>query len=88
MGLRLLIAFGIIVLLIGVWRGESSLTHSYHLRRSAETLRQHIDQLTIGNKRLAAEIDRLRNSPSYAQKILRDRYHLVEDDEDIVFFAD
>ena len=88
MGLRILLLFGVIVLLVGIWRGESSITHSYHLQRSAEILRQHIAQLTAGNKRLADEINKLRNSKSYAQKVLRDRYHLVDDDENIVFFAD
>lgn len=88
MGLRVLLLFGVIVLLVGVWRGENSITHSYHLQRSAEILRQHIAQLTAGNKRLADEINKLHNSKSYAQKVLRDRYHLVDDDENIVFFAD
>ena len=88
MELRIILLFGTVVLLVGIWRGENSIAHSYHLQRSAEALRQHIAQLTADNKQLADEIKKLRNSKSYARRVLRDRYHLVEDDENIIFFAD
>ena len=86
--MRLLLIFGIIVLLTGIWRGKSSMAHSFHLERNASILRQHITQLTQENQQLAQEILKLKNSKSYAKKVLRDKYHLVDTDENIVFFGD
>ena len=86
--LHLLLIFGIVVLGVGIMRGHSSLTHKYRLERSAAVLRQQLDQLQAENKTLADEINKIKNSPSYARKVLRDRYHLTENDENILFFAD
>lgn len=86
--LRLLLSFGIVVLGIGIVRGRSSLTHSYRLERSAAVLRQQLAQLEAENRALANEINKIKNSRSYARKVLRDRYHLTEHRENIVFFAD
>ena len=86
--LRLLLVFGIIVLGVGIVRGSSSLTHKYRLERSAAVLRQQLAQLEAENHTLANEISKIKNSRSYARKVLRDRYHLTEHGENIVFFAD
>ncbi len=86
--LRLLLIFGMVVLGVGIVRGRSSLTHKYRLERSAAVLRQQLDQLDAENRALADEINKIKNSRSYARKVLRDRYHLTEHDENIVFFAD
>ena len=86
--LHLLLIFGIVVLAVGIVRGRSSLTHKYRLERSAAVLRQQLDQLQAENKTLADEINKIKNSPSYARKVLRDRYHLTENNENILFFAD
>ena len=86
--LHLLLIFGIIVLAVGIVRGHSSLTHKYRLERSAAVLRQQLTQLQAENNTLADEINKIKNSPSYARKVLRDRYHLTENDENILFFAD
>ena len=86
--LHLLLIFGIVVLGVGIVRGHSSLTHKYRLERSAAVLRQQLDQLQAENKTLADEINKIKNSPSYARKVLRDRYHLTENNENILFFAD
>lgn len=86
--LRLLLLFGIAVLAVGIVRGRSSFTHNYHLERSAAVLRQQIVRLAAENAALEGEIRKIKNSGSYARKVLRDRYHLLENDENIVFFAD
>lgn len=86
--LRLLLIFGIVVLGVGIVRGHSSLRHKYRLERSAAVLRQQLDQLAAENKALSDEISKIKNSRSYARKVLRDRYHLTEHGENIVFFAD
>jgi len=86
--LRLLLIFGIVVFGIGIVRGRRSLTHNYRLERSAAVLRQQLAQLEAENRTLANEINKIKNSRSYARKVLRDRYHLTEHGENIVFFAD
>ena len=86
--LRLLLIFGIVVLGVGIVRGHSSLSHKYRLARSTAILQQQLAQLEAENRELADEISKIKNSRSYARKVLRDRYHLTERGENIVFFAD
>lgn len=88
LGLRLLILFGIVVLATGIVRGRSSISHSYHLERNANILRRQIAQLVAENVVLEAEITRMKESSSYARKVLRDKYHLLDNGENIMFFAD
>lgn len=86
--LRFLIIFGILVLVVGIIRGRSTVTRTYRLERSAEVLREQINQLVTENKKLSAEITKIENSKSYARKVLRDRYHFLDHNENIVFFAE
>lgn len=88
LGLRFLILFGIVVLATGIVRGRSSVTRSYHLERNADILRHQIAQLVAENKALDAEITKIKKSSSYARKVLRDKYHLLDNGENIMFFAD
>lgn len=84
----LLLLFGAVVLNIGLVRGESSLKDYFELRKSQETLSKTVNTLTQENLALDEEILRLKKSKSYAKKILRDKYHVTEPDENIIFFAD
>lgn len=86
--LRSLVVFAIVVLVIGIIRGRSTVTRTYQLERSAEILREQINQLTMENKKLSTEITKIENSKSYARKVLRDRYHFLDRNENIVFFAE
>ena len=86
--LRSLIIFGIVILMTGIMRGRSTMTRTYQLERSAERLREQINQLTTENKKLSTEITKIENSKSYARKVLRDRYHFLDNNENIVFFAE
>lgn len=86
--LRLLIIFGIVILMTGIIRGRSTVTRTYQLEHSAEILREQLDQLTTENKKLSTEITKIKNSKSYARKVLRDRYHFLDNNENIVFFAE
>ena len=86
--LRLLIVFGISVLIVGICRGEHLFSSSFRLAENASLLRQQIDQLRVENQHLALEITKLKNSKSYARKVLRDKYHLVDTGEKMVFLTD
>ena len=85
--LRFLIIFGIVVLVTGIIRGRSTVTRTYQLERSADILREQINQLKAENETLSTEITKIENSKSYARKVLRDRYHFLDRNENIVFFA-
>jgi cell division protein FtsB len=84
----LILLFGAIVLNIGLFRGESSLKDYFELKKSKETLSKTVNTLAQENLALDEEIMRLKKSKSYARKILRDKYHVTEPDENIIFFAD
>jgi cell division protein FtsB len=84
----LLLAAGLAVVTLGLFRGSSSISGYFELRRSREVLSQTVGNLRKENQDLADEIMRLKSSPSYAKKVLRDKYHVTEPDEDIVFFAE
>lgn len=83
-----LLGLGIVVLLMGLARGTTTVSGYYELKRSREVLKQTVASLQSETEQIAAEIERIRTSPSYARKVLRDKYHLTEPNEDIVFFAD
>jgi cell division protein FtsB len=83
-----LLVIGIIVLCLGLARGTTTVGGYYELKRSREVLKQTVATLQSETEQISAEIERIRTSPSYARKVLRDKYHLTEANEDIVFFAD
>ncbi len=83
----LLLAAGLIVGL-GMVRGSSSVERFFDLRHSRDVLHTTVDGLRTENGALASEIMRLKQSPSYARKVLRDKYHVTESDENIIFYAE
>lgn len=83
-----LLVFGAVVLNIGMFRGESSISDFFELQKSKETLARTVHTLERENKDLDQEIVRLKKSKAYAKKILRDKYHLTDENENIIFFAD
>ena len=86
--LALLLLAGISVIISGMVRGSSSINGYFELKKSQLILSQTVTGLSQENNELSSEIERIRNSPSYAKKVLRDKYHVTEPDEDIVFFTD
>ena len=83
-----LLVAGLGVACLGMIRGTTTISSYYELKKSREILLRTVSALQGENNRLSAEIERIRTSPNYAKKVLRDKYHLTEPDEDIVFFAD
>ncbi len=84
----LFLVCAIALLHIGIIRGSSSVSGYFDLRESRDSLANTVDKIKAENLNLHEEIDRIMNSPVYARKVLRDKYHVTEDNEDIVFFAD
>jgi cell division protein FtsB len=83
-----LVLAGVLIVNLGIIRGSSSFASYGDLTKSRDVMRATVGGLKKENDELKDEIQRLLRSPSYAKKVLRDKYHVTEPDEDIVFFAD
>ncbi len=86
--LKILILLSFVVLSIGAWRGENSVFKFFELRKSELVLEKTVAALEDENQKLRNEIEKITASTSYAKKILREKYHVTEENETIVFFAD
>ncbi len=82
------VVLGCLVIGVGMVRGESSVKGYFDLRKSRDVLKQTVEGLKTENTSLNDEIMRIKKSPSYARKVLRDKYHVTDEDEDIVFFPE
>lgn len=86
--LAALLVSGALVLGSGMLRGASSVDGYFELKESREVLSETVERLRKENAALSEEIMRIKESPSYARKVLRDKYHVTDPDEAIVFFAE
>lgn len=77
-----------VVFAIGIFRGETSVSRYLSLKDSEVVLSKAVANLEIENNKLEDEIFKLKKSKSYARKVLRDKYHVTETDEKIIYFAD
>ena len=87
-GAGFLYIFATAVITIGIMRGETSIGRYFALAKSKTILQEAVTELETENTNLATEIERIKESKSYARKVLRDKYHVTDDDEKIVYYAD
>ena len=83
-----LLVLGVVVLNLGIFRGETSIAKFFQLQKSQQVLDKTVNELENENRELAEEIMRLKKSKNYARKVLRDKYHVTDVDENIVFFPE
>jgi len=83
-----LVVSGAVVLNVGIVRGDLSLTRYFELSKSRDVLRETVTKLEVETEAMQREIIKLKESPEYARKVLRDKYHETEENESIVFFAE
>lgn len=84
----ILLSWGLAVIGLAMFRGESSFDGYWALVKSRDVLHGTVGQIAAENAAIQGEIMKLKESPSYARKVLRDKYHIVDQDENIVFFAE
>ena len=82
------VLLGCLVIGVGMVRGESSFKGYFDLQKSRDVLKKTVEGLKAENAALGDEIMRIKKSPTYARKVLRDKYHVTDEDEDIVFFPE
>ena len=80
--------FGIAVLGIGTLRGEQSVDNYLQLRKSRDALQTRVNKLQSEINRYRTEITKIKSSKTYARRLLRDKYHDVDEDESIIFFEE
>ena len=80
--------FAVLVLAVGTIRGKSSIGAYFKLRESARRLEAAVATLEQENRDMRSEIERIRSSKVYARKVLRDKYHVTDGDEKIIFFTE
>ena len=85
---HILLFAAITILAIASFRGKTSILDYFDLKESALVLKDALNDIELDIHDLRREIKRIKESPSYAQKVLRDKYHITEDGESIIFFAD
>ncbi len=86
--LTIILGFGFFVLTLGTVRGESGIGGFVRLKRSLKVLSESTSELEKQNELLRQEIMKIEQSASYAERILRDKYHQKQQGERIVFFPD
>ena len=81
---RVLAGLCITVLAMGIIRGQYTMKNYFELKKSYETLKSAVDGLKDQNEKLAVEIENIAASPDYARKVMRDKYHVTDDGEEII----
>ncbi len=87
-GAGFLYCFATVVIAIGILRGETSIARYFSLAKSKYILEEAVAALKAENEHLANEIHMIKESKSYARKILREKYHVTDEDEKIIYYAD
>ena len=83
-----LLGLGTLVLLNGLTNGQQSIQKYFELRANMDVMQETVEGLKNENDSLRLEINKLKSSPDYARKVLRDKYHVTEPNERIVFFSE
>lgn len=87
-GIGFLYCFATLVIAVGIFRGETSVGKYFSLTKSRTILQETVAGLRTENEHLAGEIIQIQESKAYARKVLREKYHVTEENEKIVYYAD
>lgn len=87
-GVGFLYCFATVVIAVGVFRGETSVGKFFSLSKSKVILEETVVGLKAENEHLAGEIIQIKESKAYARKVLREKYHVTDENEKIIYYAD
>lgn len=87
-GPNILFVWATIVFATGMFRGQTSVSRYLSLKDSEIILGKAVADLDRENHKMEFEILKLKKSKDYARKVLRDKYHVTDGDEKIIYFAD
>lgn len=77
-----------LVLVTGLLRGSGGIEDFFALRESRDRLAETVEKLKHETEALEDEIHKIKTSKSYATRVFKDKYHVTEEGERIIFFAD
>ncbi len=83
-----LLLYGALVLNIGLFRGEIGINKFFELNDSKTYLIDTIENIRTENKNLTDEINKILESQSYAKKVLKEKYHIKNANEEIIFLTE
>ena len=78
----------IFVLVNGLIQGKHTITNFFALKDTVKFLEERVDGLKSHNATILTEIEKIEKSKSYAKKVLKERYHVLDEGEKIIFFED
>ena len=87
------LTFIVVTLLSGVClynslKNGNTIAHYYELKESEKLLEETIKTLESDVVDLETKLTRIKNSPEYAKKFLKDKYNITEKGETFVYYKD
>ena len=77
-----------VLLVVSTLRGRSSYSVYSTLQQSKDKLEGSVQELRQEAADLKREIGSIAHSKAYARRVYKDKYHVVDSKESIVFFAE
>lgn len=77
--------YGIVVLSVGLFNSSNSFYNFFKLKKTQKILQITVKNLEEENTKILNEIQKIKISSDYAQKILKDKYHFTNTKEKILF---
>lgn len=85
---QFLVYLGALTMLVGTLRGNHTLKDIAELKKSHNILKKTVDNLQDEIGQLSSEVLKLKTSPDYALKVLRERYNYRRDQEEVLYLPD
>lgn len=73
------------VFLLGITRGNNNALVYYQLKSKKHDLENRISEISQNNETISLDIQRIKEFPQYARRLLKDKFHLTEEGEKLVF---
>ena len=86
-GINILLVIGLFFLIVfWLFFGKNGFLNLYRMEKQRERLLKRIYEIQMENRRIALEIERLKNDPRYIEKVARKELGLVKENEIIYQF--
>lgn len=76
------------VFIHALWQGRGSIFDYFELKERQKVLEATVASLEKEIENLETEIHKIQSSKEYARHVLRDKYHVTEENEKILFYGD
>jgi cell division protein FtsB len=86
--INLSFGLGILVTIFGIFNGEVGYKEFRELQKSKVILEKAVEGLEKNVSSLEYEIKKIKNSPAYAKRVLKDKYHYKDAGEELIFLPD